>query len=300
MRHTTATVLLEVGVHPKVVQDLLGHSTIAVTLDTSSHVAPALHSQAIGALERQLMARSQPRSSDAEAGTCGVNQAAPTRSGSPDVLAEHPAEPINTLDRTGRRCGWQGRGRLQRQAPVRASVVVMIDELAQNLIEVPLAEDKNVVKALTAGCSDPALRDGIHSRASVGGLEHLHGLGPEYLIKAAAELGVAISDQEPCSDIAILQRPSQVPSLLEHPFLGRVISTASKMDPAGAEFDEEECVEAAEEDGIHREEVDRQNRVGIGRARSPAKCVDCASGPARSDVARAPSGRWCASSGDPT
>ena len=34
MRHTTATVLVEVGVHPKVVQDLLGHSTIAVTLDT--------------------------------------------------------------------------------------------------------------------------------------------------------------------------------------------------------------------------------------------------------------------------
>lgn len=31
LRHTTATVLLEAGVHPKVVQDLLGHSTIAVT-----------------------------------------------------------------------------------------------------------------------------------------------------------------------------------------------------------------------------------------------------------------------------
>jgi integrase len=34
LRHTTASVLLEVGVHPKLVQDLLGHSTIAVTLDT--------------------------------------------------------------------------------------------------------------------------------------------------------------------------------------------------------------------------------------------------------------------------
>jgi len=56
LRHTTATVLLEAGVHPKVVQDLLGHSTIAVTLDTYSHVAPALHGQAIRALERQLMA----------------------------------------------------------------------------------------------------------------------------------------------------------------------------------------------------------------------------------------------------
>ena len=51
MRHTTATVLLEVGVHPKVVQDLLGHSTIAVTMDTYSHVAPGLHQEAIQKLD---------------------------------------------------------------------------------------------------------------------------------------------------------------------------------------------------------------------------------------------------------
>jgi hypothetical protein len=35
--HTTATVLLAAGVHPKVVQDLLGHRTIVVTMDTYSH-----------------------------------------------------------------------------------------------------------------------------------------------------------------------------------------------------------------------------------------------------------------------
>jgi integrase len=32
-------------VHPKVVQELLGHSTISLTLDTYSHVAPALHAE---------------------------------------------------------------------------------------------------------------------------------------------------------------------------------------------------------------------------------------------------------------
>jgi integrase len=51
LRHTTASVLLELGVHPKVVQDLLGHSTIAVTLDTYSHVAPGLHLEAIRQLD---------------------------------------------------------------------------------------------------------------------------------------------------------------------------------------------------------------------------------------------------------
>jgi len=33
------------GVLPKVVQELLGHSTISLTLDTYSHVAPALHAE---------------------------------------------------------------------------------------------------------------------------------------------------------------------------------------------------------------------------------------------------------------
>jgi integrase len=42
LRHTAATHLLTKHVHPKVVQDLLGHSTIAITLDTYSHVLPTL------------------------------------------------------------------------------------------------------------------------------------------------------------------------------------------------------------------------------------------------------------------
>jgi integrase len=45
LRHTAATHLLNRGVHPKVVQELLGHSTISLTLDTYSHVAPALHAE---------------------------------------------------------------------------------------------------------------------------------------------------------------------------------------------------------------------------------------------------------------
>jgi integrase len=45
LRHTAATLLLQRGVHPKVVQELLGHSTITLTLDTYSHVAPALHAE---------------------------------------------------------------------------------------------------------------------------------------------------------------------------------------------------------------------------------------------------------------
>ena len=42
LRHTCATLLLSRGVHAKLVQELLGHATIAVTLDTYSHVLPGM------------------------------------------------------------------------------------------------------------------------------------------------------------------------------------------------------------------------------------------------------------------
>jgi integrase len=38
LRHTCATLLLTKGVHPKIVSEMLGHSSIAITLDTYSHV----------------------------------------------------------------------------------------------------------------------------------------------------------------------------------------------------------------------------------------------------------------------
>lgn len=47
LRHTHATLMLESGVHPKVVQERLGHSTISTTLDTYSHAVPNLQSDAV-------------------------------------------------------------------------------------------------------------------------------------------------------------------------------------------------------------------------------------------------------------
>jgi integrase len=46
LRHTHATLALAAGVHPKVVQERLGHASIAITLDTYSHAIPALDSSA--------------------------------------------------------------------------------------------------------------------------------------------------------------------------------------------------------------------------------------------------------------
>ena len=54
LRHTHASLLLEAGVHPKVVQERLGHSSISLTLDTYSHVIPSLQSEAADQVESML------------------------------------------------------------------------------------------------------------------------------------------------------------------------------------------------------------------------------------------------------
>jgi integrase len=46
LRHTHATHLLQNGVHPKVVQERLGHATISTTMDIYSHVLPGLQETA--------------------------------------------------------------------------------------------------------------------------------------------------------------------------------------------------------------------------------------------------------------
>ena len=54
LRHTCATLLLTRNVNPKIVSEMLGHSTIAITLDTYSHVLPNMRDQAAAAMEEVL------------------------------------------------------------------------------------------------------------------------------------------------------------------------------------------------------------------------------------------------------
>jgi integrase len=54
LRHTCATLLLTRSVHPKIVSEMLGHSSITITLDTYSHVIPGLGEVAASAMEDAL------------------------------------------------------------------------------------------------------------------------------------------------------------------------------------------------------------------------------------------------------
>ncbi|HUU63987.1 MAG TPA: tyrosine-type recombinase/integrase [Dehalococcoidia bacterium] len=54
LRHAHATILLRQGIHPKIVQERLGHSSISITLDTYSHVLPGLQEAAARRFEEGL------------------------------------------------------------------------------------------------------------------------------------------------------------------------------------------------------------------------------------------------------
>lgn len=64
LRHTAASILLEHGVHPKIVQEMLGHSTIALTLDTYSHAIPSLQDQTARKMEALFLDSRDDRAID--------------------------------------------------------------------------------------------------------------------------------------------------------------------------------------------------------------------------------------------
>lgn len=56
-RHSHASLLLKQGVHPRIVQERLGHASVTTTLDTYSHVAPGLQAAAALRFDEALLTK---------------------------------------------------------------------------------------------------------------------------------------------------------------------------------------------------------------------------------------------------
>lgn len=54
LRHSAASLLLSLGIHPKVVQELLGHTQISITMDVYSHLLPGMQKEAMTKLDEAL------------------------------------------------------------------------------------------------------------------------------------------------------------------------------------------------------------------------------------------------------
>jgi hypothetical protein len=77
---------------------------------------------------------------------------------------------------------------------VRAMAVVMVDELAENALEVPAVHDQDPVQALSPiGAYEP-LGDRVRRRRPDGGVDDPDTLGVEYRVEGARELAVVVAD----------------------------------------------------------------------------------------------------------
>jgi len=58
-RHTHASLMLKKGIHPKIVQERLGHASIEMTLDIYSHVTPGLQQAAASLFDQMLTGKAE-------------------------------------------------------------------------------------------------------------------------------------------------------------------------------------------------------------------------------------------------
>lgn len=69
MRQEHGSLLAAAGVHPKVVQERLGHASIRLTMDTYSHLIPGMQRQAVEAVAAMLVTPTVPPKADSEEAT---------------------------------------------------------------------------------------------------------------------------------------------------------------------------------------------------------------------------------------
>lgn len=69
LRHTSASIEVKTGTHPRVVSERLGHSTIAMTLDRYTHIAPQIARDAADALADAVLGTQEPQNRATERAT---------------------------------------------------------------------------------------------------------------------------------------------------------------------------------------------------------------------------------------
>jgi hypothetical protein len=140
-------------------------------------------------------------------------------------------------------------------------VVTGID--AKHVLELGAADDEQPVEALATDAADPALGVGVRVRRLHGCADHGDPFALEEMVEAAAELGVAIVDQQAQRLLPIIEGHQQVARLLSCPGAGRVRGAGDELDPAALEGEEEEHVDSFQPGGLDGEEIAGERRRSL-------------------------------------
>src|ERR1035437_6202454 len=115
-------------------------------------------------------------------------------------------------------------------------------------------DDQETVEAVFAEGPHPALRIGVRVRCPNRRPDHPAALGTQELVNPAAELRIAIMDQQP-KRLVIAELHHQVARLLRRPDAVRVRRARDVLDPSPRKRDEEKHVDALQERSLNGQEV---------------------------------------------
>jgi hypothetical protein len=133
---------------------------------------------------------------------------------------------------------------LEVEHPVRPPAAVLADVDAEDLLELAAADDQQPVEALTAEASNPALDVRVRVRRPEGRPDDPDASAIKDPFERCRELAVAVVDQEPHLEAAIVEFHQQVVRLLQHPSGTWVGRAREVLDAAVANREEDEDVQA--------------------------------------------------------
>ena len=154
-------------------------------------------------------------------------------------------------------------GRVLIERSVWAVRVVVLDELVQDLFEVPGSGDQEVIEAFAAQGADEAFGDCVGAGCLHRAAEDADVGADEDRVEGGGELAVSVADQEPKFGDAVAEVDEQVAGLLGDPGAGGVGGDPGEVHPAAVVLDHEQDVEAAQEDGVDVGEVNGEDRVSL-------------------------------------
>ncbi len=133
-----------------------------------------------------------------------------------------------------------------------------------------LSEDDDVIEALAADAAEEAFTGGVHKRRAFGGLQNANARAFGDAVKLAAELGVAITDDE----LGAFAERRELPQLLGSPGLAGLAGDSDVDDLLGVYVHDEEREQWPEPDVMDLQKIAGPDGV-VGEKGLPALPVSC-------------------------
>ena len=154
-------------------------------------------------------------------------------------------------------------GRNETQRPMWPVTIVMVNEDPEDALKMLAVRDQQPVQTLGPNGANEPFRHRVRCWRLWRRSHHLQAGAAKDRVEPTREFLVAISDENPWWVDPLRKGPRELAGLLRHPLRIGMARAARHVDATARQLNEEEHVQPLEPDGLHREEVDGEHRVGV-------------------------------------